>query len=733
VTKIVKTFEYTGKLAIADLPFGVTTMDVYLWGGAGGKGGGDFAGEGADGAAGHYVQATGIDVRAYAGVKKIAVAVGGAGGDGTEGSGAFGGANGKGLTGYSGGEGGKSGTTGTSGSGGGGGGATTVTMFASGESADTIKIAIAGGGGGSGGSGRQSRGGVGANTNSATSNSPGFLGEAGANHNGDGGGGGAGGGGAAGGKGGSGATGDAGGHPGFSGSNVIPSVASGTGNAAAASESNGSGTIPGQTNLSLTGAEYGDFNGVQLYTNSRAYGASKGKSGKDGKAVVVFNIPSDAKTKVSGQWKNISEMYQNRKSVSPTGGELSNGWYRIIGGYYKVGGVWKTIFSSDINFKLYSEGFGNPSGGPTSGSVGTGGIPTVQNIPATAPNSDRGNDNDGGAAFVKDDRCYANANDGFGSLSIYSNHPNQNYGFYSRQHTNSAESTSSGSCFIAGTKVLMADGTEKNIEDVVVGDVVKGHNGDNTVIKLDWVTLGDRKLYTFNDSEHYFFTSEHPFMTEEGWKSVKPEKTKERDGDELYKELKGELKVGDKLVTSNGLIEITDIKSKEINNPEMPLYNFHISNDKSYIADNYVVHNKGCFIAGTQITMADGSTKAVEQIDLKDEVAVGGYVFATGKFLVNNLYDYKGIQVSGSHMVKEDGWVRVEDSKFGKSLGTGDHVVYVFGCENRRILINDTLFTDYFDGFEQEGLKKLGEQYFEQYREHEYEADKTVVDTANKK
>ena len=733
MTKIVKTFEYTGKLAIADLPFGVTTMDVYLWGGAGGKGGGDFAGEGADGAAGHYVQATGIDVRAYAGVKKIAVAVGGAGGDGTEGSGAFGGANGKGLTGYSGGEGGKSGTTGTSGSGGGGGGATTVTMFASGETADTIKIAIAGGGGGSGGSGRQSRGGVGANTNSATSNSPGFLGEAGANHNGDGGGGGAGGGGAAGGKGGSGATGDAGGHPGFSGSNVIPSVASGTGNAAAASESNGSGTIPGQTNLSLTGAEYGDFNGVQLYTNSRAYGASKGKSGKDGKAVVVFNIPSDAKTKVSGQWKNISEMYQNRKSVSPTGGELSNGWYRIIGGYYKVGGVWKTIFSSDINFKLYSEGFGNPSGGPTSGSVGTGGIPTVQNIPATAPNSDRGNDNDGGAAFVKDDRCYANANDGFGSLSIYSNHPNQNYGFYSRQHTNSAESTSSGSCFIAGTKVLMADGTDKNIEDVVVGDVVKGHNGDNTVIKLDWVTLGDRKLYTFNDSEHYFFTSEHPFMTEEGWKSVKPEKTKERDGDELYKELKGELKVGDKLVTSNGSIEITDIKSKEINNPEMPLYNFHISNDKSYIADNYVVHNKGCFIAGTQITMADGSTKAVEQIDLKDEVAVGGYVFATGKFLVNNLYDYKGIQVSGSHMVKEDGWVRVEDSKFGKSLGAGDHVVYVFGCENRRILINDTLFTDYFDGFEQEGLKKLGEQYFEQYREHEYEADKTVVDTANKK
>ena len=320
-------------------------MDIYLWGGAGGKGGGDYAGAGADGAAGHYVQATGIDVRAYAGVKKIAVAVGGAGGDGTEGSGAEGGNNGKSLTGYSGGDGGKSGTTGTSGSGGGGGGATTVTMYESGQAIDTIKIGIAGGGGGSGGSGRQSRGGVGANTNSATSNSPGQLGEQGADHNGDGGGGGAGGGGAAGGKGGSGATGDAGGHPGFSGSNLIPSVGSGTGNAAAATESNGSGTVPGKTNLTLSGSEFGDFNGVQLYTNSRAYGATSDKSAKDGKAVVVFNVPAEAYHKVGSDWKVVKEMYFKRPG---TGGSLSNGWHKIIGGYYKVGGVWKTIFNSDL-------------------------------------------------------------------------------------------------------------------------------------------------------------------------------------------------------------------------------------------------------------------------------------------------------------------------------------------------------------------------------------------------
>ena len=111
-----------------------------------------------------------------------------------------------------------------------------------------------------------------------------------------------------------------------------------------------------------------------------------------------------------------------------------------------------------------------------------------------------------------------------------------------------------GSCFIAGTKISMADGTLKNIEDIIVGDKVKGHKEENTVIKLDPTLLANRKLYSFNDNEHYFFTSEHPFMTEEGWKSIKPEKTKERDGVELYNQLKGELKIGDKLVTENGLI-----------------------------------------------------------------------------------------------------------------------------------------------------------------------------------
>jgi hypothetical protein len=292
--------------------------------------------------------------------------------------------------------------------------------------------------------------------------------------------------------------------------------------------------------------------------------------------------------------------------------------------------------------------------------------------------------------------------------------------------------TGMGSCFIAGTKVTMSDGTLKNIENIVVGDKVKGHKEDNTVIKLDPTLLADRKLYSFNNNEHYFFTSEHPFMTEEGWKSVKPEKTKERDGIELYNQLKGELKIGDKLVTEDGSIEITEIKSKEINNPDMPLYNFNVSNDNSYIADDYVVHNKGCFIKGTLITMADGSTKPVEQVDLGDEVAEGGSVFAVGKFLNTELYDYKGVKVSGSHMVNEDGvWMRVKDTKHGKSLGNDLNTVYVFGSENRRILINGILFTDYFEVNEQDQLINNEKNFFNNWKSYGNTIDEHNVNTLN--
>lgn len=152
-----------------------------------------------------------------------------------------------------------------------------------------------------------------------------------------------------------------------------------------------------------------------------------------------------------------------------------------------------------------------------------------------------------------------------------------------------------GSCFIAGTKVLMSDGSMKNIEDIKVGESVKGMSSDNVVLELDHTILANRRLYSINGG-NYFVTAEHPFMTKDGWKSINPKATLKENHIAFSEEDSiGMLDVGDILITSGDEIEIESISLKS-GDPQMPLYNFALSGDHTYSADGYLVHNKCCFI-----------------------------------------------------------------------------------------------------------------------------------------
>ena len=120
-----------------------------------------------------------------------------------------------------------------------------------------------------------------------------------------------------------------------------------------------------------------------------------------------------------------------------------------------------------------------------------------------------------------------------------------------------------------------------------------------------------------------------------------------------------------------------------------------------------------CFLAGTLITMIDETKKPIEEIELMDKVAVGGYVGGIGKFLTDELYDYNGVKVSGSHLVNENNkWMHVKDSKNGKPLGNNTHIVYVLGTEHRKLLIENILFTDYLETKEQKMFIAKGSDYF---------------------
>ena len=331
---VVKTFNYTGTVQQATIPPGTTSIDVYLWAGAGGGGGSDAGGPGGPGAAGHHVKKTALSISSGQIGTTLEVAVGGGGAGGSSGGGAPGGTNGKSKTAYSGGRGGNAGPNPYSGSGGGGGGATVVLI-------DSIAVATAGGGGGGAGAGAHSNGTPGINTNSATTNTPGTLGENGKDHSGDGGGGGAGGGGADGGQSGNGGAGDNGGTGGKSGSDLVPS---------GGSSSVGSSTTPGGTSEAN-------------YTAGVAVGGQPSSTGADGKAVVIFNIGVQGEFKVGGAWKSINRAFF----------KVGGAWKTITAGYVKIGGAWKAIFNSGVTFLSTAAGFGDTVGGSSSGGSGSGG------------------------------------------------------------------------------------------------------------------------------------------------------------------------------------------------------------------------------------------------------------------------------------------------------------------------------------------------------------------------
>jgi hypothetical protein len=80
-------------------------------------------------------------------------------------------------------------------------------------------------------------------------------------------------------------------------------------------------------------------------------------------------------------------------------------------------------------------------------------------------------------------------------------------------------------CFPAGSMVLMADGSWKLIELVVVGDMVQGVHGPEVVKAMDTPLLGSRKMMAFDDGS-CIWSEEHLFWTNkdnvEWWWTANP-------------------------------------------------------------------------------------------------------------------------------------------------------------------------------------------------------------------
>lgn len=156
-----------------------------------------------------------------------------------------------------------------------------------------------------------------------------------------------------------------------------------------------------------------------------------------------------------------------------------------------------------------------------------------------------------------------------------------------------------GCCFIAGTQVLMANGTSISIEDVKIGDQVISYNIDtgenytvsvlNTVVNKNSIKMAK---VIFDNGITLEMTDYHPLYTLGGWKSITNHMGYET------------LMVGDIAKTVDGWSGITNIEQYELETP-IKTYTLDVigldedpsrddNTHDNFYANGIVAHNVAC-------------------------------------------------------------------------------------------------------------------------------------------
>mgnify|MGYP001070950552 CR=1 FL=1 len=152
------------------------------------------------------------------------------------------------------------------------------------------------------------------------------------------------------------------------------------------------------------------------------------------------------------------------------------------------------------------------------------------------------------------------------------------------------------SCFVAGTQITLFNGDVKNIEDIVVGDVVVSYNEEtgiqehNIVTDLNQPIHNDLVKYTFSNGTEITCTYDHPFYVNDlTLSSYKPEWTNERYD---LPSVVSQIKVGDFVYPLAGDVDVAITSIEELPLKETQTFIFTVENNNNFYANGILVHNK---------------------------------------------------------------------------------------------------------------------------------------------
>lgn len=116
-------------------------------------------------------------------------------------------------------------------------------------------------------------------------------------------------------------------------------------------------------------------------------------------------------------------------------------------------------------------------------------------------------------------------------------------------------------CLAEGTQIRMADDSEKNIEDIEVGDTVRTYDAISRVKAVHQAQHPLMFEITDSDGRRIVITDDHPLWGQSGWISINPAKTKNYD---RYRSLElTPLTIGSGVCIDGGMAEVVSIRAIE--------------------------------------------------------------------------------------------------------------------------------------------------------------------------
>lgn len=152
-------------------------------------------------------------------------------------------------------------------------------------------------------------------------------------------------------------------------------------------------------------------------------------------------------------------------------------------------------------------------------------------------------------------------------------------------------------CFVKGTKILMGDGTSKNIEEIQEGDKILSVNLENMTIEIDYVLELPTHIKEYKKIEAKFsngtinyFSPAHPYWVKgKGWAVYDLKEAEEELNFDVSK-----LEIGDiVLYYAKGVLVETIVESIIDTKETVEMYNVeNVRKNHSFFANGILVHNK---------------------------------------------------------------------------------------------------------------------------------------------